>query len=205
MCDLGIVILQLLCGCFDKIYLDTVVPSPGVQRINIVEYARQCKGSEAGVSTFTSYVAPPTSPNGVETVSASGTLSPWPSVLAARLLALGLRCVESDHRTPMSTSEAISELQSLHEMAAVAMDAEKRARAEVSELARSKSEEAVAEAVAKALAQTTCVLCTKGPKGVLLQPCHHVCICSDCIPQLGNPQVCPVCNTPVCGTISIRL
>lgn len=40
-----------------------------------------------------------------------------------------------------------------------------------------------------------CVVCC-GLRDVLLVPCRHVCVCSECALKL-NPRVCPVCRTEI--------
>lgn len=40
-----------------------------------------------------------------------------------------------------------------------------------------------------------CVVCC-GLRDVLLVPCRHVCVCSECALKL-NPRVCPVCRTDI--------
>ena len=47
-----------------------------------------------------------------------------------------------------------------------------------------------------------CVVCFERPKDTLLQPCNHICVCSDCARRLA-PPICPVCRTLITGTAKI--
>ncbi|TNJ26796.1 Ankyrin repeat protein 2 [Giardia muris] len=48
----------------------------------------------------------------------------------------------------------------------------------------------------EAKAITTCVICLMNPKDTLLQPCGHLCACSNCAERIMN-QTCPLCRTPI--------
>jgi len=41
---------------------------------------------------------------------------------------------------------------------------------------------------------TPCVVCLDRPKQVVLVPCGHVCVCTDCAPQLNSRHECPICR-----------
>ena len=58
---------------------------------------------------------------------------------------------------------------------------------------------AYAVAVAAA-AQATCVICCERAPAVALQPCGHVCLCQECVPAV---QICPMCRTPVAGSMRV--
>jgi hypothetical protein len=45
-----------------------------------------------------------------------------------------------------------------------------------------------------------CVVCLTGPKQVLMFPCNHLCVCTECYPQLLK---CPVCRTDVQGYVQM--
>lgn len=40
----------------------------------------------------------------------------------------------------------------------------------------------------------TCITCLENAREVLLSPCGHVCLCSDCVLQVA---ICPVCREPI--------
>ena len=46
-----------------------------------------------------------------------------------------------------------------------------------------------------------CSVCLSNPCEVALQPCGHVCLCRDCVDQLGSTsqghQKCPICRTVI--------
>ncbi|TNJ26396.1 Ankyrin repeat protein 2 [Giardia muris] len=50
----------------------------------------------------------------------------------------------------------------------------------------------------------TCVICLTNPKDTLLQPCKHLCVCSNCAERIMN-QTCPLCRTPVESTVKAYL
>jgi len=58
---------------------------------------------------------------------------------------------------------------------------------------------AYAAAVAAA-AQATCVICCERAPAMALQPCGHVCLCQGCVPAV---QMCPMCRTPVAGSMRV--
>jgi len=47
-----------------------------------------------------------------------------------------------------------------------------------------------------------CVICYERAKDTLLQPCNHICFCSDCASKL-KPNICPVCRSPITSKIKI--
>jgi len=51
-----------------------------------------------------------------------------------------------------------------------------------------------------AAAQATCVICCERAPAVVLQPCGHVCLCQECVPAV---QICPMCRTPVAGSMRV--
>jgi len=58
---------------------------------------------------------------------------------------------------------------------------------------------AYAAAVAAA-AQATCVICCERVPAMVLLPCGHVCLCQDCASAV---QTCPMCRTPVAGSMRV--
>ncbi|TNJ27071.1 Ankyrin repeat protein 2 [Giardia muris] len=52
----------------------------------------------------------------------------------------------------------------------------------------------------EAKAITTCVICLTNPKDTLLQPCGHLCVCSNCAERIMN-QTCPFCRIPIESTV----
>ena len=47
-----------------------------------------------------------------------------------------------------------------------------------------------------------CILCKKRRRNVILMPCHHLVICSECSDEIQN-TVCPVCDRPILNTEKI--
>ena len=47
-----------------------------------------------------------------------------------------------------------------------------------------------------------CVVCFERAKDTLLQPCNHICVCSECARRL-NPPICPVCRTGISGMAKV--
>ena len=41
-----------------------------------------------------------------------------------------------------------------------------------------------------------CVVCLTEPKTTILLPCRHLCVCSECFPQVNQSAKCPVCRAP---------
>ncbi|TNJ26192.1 Ankyrin repeat protein 2 [Giardia muris] len=54
------------------------------------------------------------------------------------------------------------------------------------------------------LQSSSCIVCLRNPKDTLLQPCNHLCVCSDCSGQLKG-QPCPLCRTPIDNTVKVHL
>ncbi|TNJ29017.1 Ankyrin repeat protein 2 [Giardia muris] len=50
--------------------------------------------------------------------------------------------------------------------------------------------------VQEAKSTTICIVCLTNPKDTLLQPCGHLCACSNCAERIMN-QTCPFCRTPI--------
>ncbi|TNJ27654.1 Ankyrin repeat protein 2 [Giardia muris] len=50
--------------------------------------------------------------------------------------------------------------------------------------------------VQEAKSTTICIVCLTNPKDTLLQPCGHLCACSNCAERIMN-QTCPLCRTPI--------
>ncbi|TNJ29293.1 Ankyrin repeat protein 2 [Giardia muris] len=46
------------------------------------------------------------------------------------------------------------------------------------------------------LQSSSCIVCLTNPKDTLLQPCGHLCACSNCAERIMN-QTCPFCRTPI--------
>jgi hypothetical protein len=47
----------------------------------------------------------------------------------------------------------------------------------------------------------TCLLCQENPRSCILEPCNHLCVCSDCAEtKLGEPRRCPYCLEFVLST-----
>lgn len=44
---------------------------------------------------------------------------------------------------------------------------------------------------------SSCIVCLNGLRDLVLMPCKHLCVCSNCFDQLPSPKKCPVCRTPV--------
>lgn len=42
-----------------------------------------------------------------------------------------------------------------------------------------------------------CVICLSNPREVVLLNCGHVCLCVDCVGQLPEPRLCPICRQEV--------
>jgi hypothetical protein len=42
-----------------------------------------------------------------------------------------------------------------------------------------------------------CFVCGVNSSGVMLQPCLHTCICTQCVMQMGTKPRCPKCSIPV--------
>lgn len=49
-----------------------------------------------------------------------------------------------------------------------------------------------------ALQATSCVVCLSSPKNTLLQPCKHICVCSECAEKMRSSE-CPICRRRVEG------
>jgi len=47
-----------------------------------------------------------------------------------------------------------------------------------------------------------CVVCYERAKDTLIQPCNHICCCSQCAAKL-SPNICPVCRSPIEGKVKI--
>jgi len=47
-----------------------------------------------------------------------------------------------------------------------------------------------------------CVICYERAKDTLLQPCNHICCCSQCASKL-SPNICPVCRTAITNKVKI--
>jgi hypothetical protein len=52
------------------------------------------------------------------------------------------------------------------------------------------------EEIARALIEAVCLVCTKAPKTMKLQPCGHVCVCASCGDAITT---CPLCKAFVTG------
>ncbi|PHJ18792.1 zinc finger protein, partial [Cystoisospora suis] len=39
-----------------------------------------------------------------------------------------------------------------------------------------------------------CLICMTNPKDVMLYPCRHLCLCSDCLRSL-HQEKCPICRS----------
>ena len=45
-----------------------------------------------------------------------------------------------------------------------------------------------------------CVACQDAPRGVLLRPCSHMCLCNDCADGLNE---CPICREPITERLKV--
>jgi hypothetical protein len=52
--------------------------------------------------------------------------------------------------------------------------------------------------------QVQCVICTVNLRNVILMPCKHYTICSDCFEVLDQTK-CPMCRSPIESTIRVFL
>lgn len=50
-----------------------------------------------------------------------------------------------------------------------------------------------------------CKTCLKKRVEVIFIPCHHACLCNDCFEELPVPYKCPICNTNVFRTYSVKI
>lgn len=51
-----------------------------------------------------------------------------------------------------------------------------------------------------------CIVCKEGLKEVMLLPCRHVCLCSDCRPYIvRNHKLCPLCRTYIQTTMKVYI
>ena len=50
-----------------------------------------------------------------------------------------------------------------------------------------------------------CRGCNVRPRGVVLHPCAHLCICNQCLMNLGVDPRCPQCDTPVTNFRQVTL
>lgn len=48
--------------------------------------------------------------------------------------------------------------------------------------------------------QSECVICLSEPKRVMIGPCRHVCVCSECYRSF-TAQKCPICRTGIKWTM----
>lgn len=46
--------------------------------------------------------------------------------------------------------------------------------------------------------KTTCSICYKNKINILLEPCGHICLCEQCLSELGNySKYCPICRQSI--------
>jgi len=46
--------------------------------------------------------------------------------------------------------------------------------------------------------KTTCSICYKNKINILLEPCGHICLCEQCLSELGNySKYCPICRQAI--------
>lgn len=55
--------------------------------------------------------------------------------------------------------------------------------------------------VRKIMEGQKCVICLDKVKNILLEPCHHLCACDDCIEKINNK--CPICRADVKNKIKV--
>ena len=58
--------------------------------------------------------------------------------------------------------------------------------------------------VAADASSTVCSVCAVNDITIVLHPCNHATVCTDCLPLL-NPRICPCCRAPVQGTAKFYL
>ena len=46
------------------------------------------------------------------------------------------------------------------------------------------------------------LLCCERPRAVLLQPCHHLCLCRDCAARVAE---CPMCRAAIRRRVNVFL
>ena len=45
--------------------------------------------------------------------------------------------------------------------------------------------------------ENTCIVCLANPREIVLLDCGHLCLCADCVTQLPEPMLCPICRQSV--------
>lgn len=45
--------------------------------------------------------------------------------------------------------------------------------------------------------ENVCIICLSNPREIVLLNCGHLCLCADCVTELPEPLLCPVCRQPV--------
>ena len=81
--------------------------------------------------------------------------------------------------------------------------AESRLRAAEKELAEARTAAAAAASQRASAQPAVCVICLDSPKEVMLEPCHHVCLCVLCAAR--GVRSCPICRAPVRKTVRLYL
>ncbi|CAK1601093.1 unnamed protein product [Parnassius mnemosyne] len=55
-------------------------------------------------------------------------------------------------------------------------------------------------------AEALCIICQERPKCVLILPCRHVCLCTECCMRLyGYQRTCPICRTFIYHSVPVYL
>ena len=89
-----------------------------------------------------------------------------------------------DTKTKLRTSQAkIKELEEQLEKSEQAMN---------DLLENESSSQQLSEERGRDSGDSMCVICLDKPRGMILIPCGHVCVCSDCVNKLGDK--CPICR-----------
>jgi predicted GIY-YIG superfamily endonuclease len=58
--------------------------------------------------------------------------------------------------------------------------------------------------VAQHTDETTCTVCLENPRSIVVMPCNHLCMCTECAKRvMTTSPLCPICRTPASKTIRV--
>lgn len=50
-----------------------------------------------------------------------------------------------------------------------------------------------------------CKTCLKKRVEIIFIPCHHACVCEECLDKMSLPHRCPICQTNVFRTYPVKI